>query len=87
MGVKIDWVFDLLEDFSINIIVVCYEVNVVFMVVVVGWLIGKVGVVLVIFGLGCVNLVIGFVIVIFEGDLVVVLGGVVKCFDSLKIIY
>lgn len=86
-GVKIDKVFDLLLDFLICIILVCYEVNVVFMVVVVGCIIGKVGVVLVIFGLGCFNLIIGMVIVNSEGDLVVVLGGVVKCVDKVKQVY
>lgn len=60
-------------------ILVCYEVNGVFMVGIMGCFLGWVGVILVILGFGCGNFVIGVVIVNFEGDLMIVIGGVVKC--------
>lgn len=79
LGVKIDWVFECLEYLvnlkSLWLIVMWYEQNVVFIVVGIGWIIGKFGVVMIIFGFGVSNLVMGFVMVIVEGDLVLVIFG------------
>lgn len=70
--------FDVVElfcYFSIELVIICYEQVVVFMVVIYGCLIGKLGVCLVMFGLGVFNFIIGVVYVLFGVWLVIMIIG------------
>lgn len=70
--------FDFLEllcIFSIELVLICYEQVVVFMVVMYGWFMGKFGVCLVMFGSGVFNFLIGVVYVYFGVMLMIFIIG------------
>src|SRR6201981_2091077 len=83
-GAKIDKVFDILVDSSIQTVVCRHEQNAAFIAGGIGRMTGKAGVALVTSGPGVSNLATGLVTANSEGDPLVALGGSVAVADRLK---
>lgn len=84
-GAKVDRLFDVLADSSIETVVTRHEQNAAFIAGGIGRLTGKAGVCVTTSGPGVSNLVTGLATANYEGDPVLAIGGAVKLADRLKL--